>query len=91
MDIKNYPEKYIMESKLWKGFKNHLWDNFIDIMQNDKLLLDFYPYYIVFDMDGRIIENIDLEEVCLKPKTIDLLKALNKESEALCKLEFEDE
>ena len=91
LDIKNYPEKYIMESKLWKGLKKHLWENFIDIMQNDKLLLEFYPYYIVFDIDGRIVENIDLEEVYLKPKTIDLLKALNEETEALRKLEFEDE
>lgn len=90
LSIKNHPEKYTSESKLWKGFKKYLWKNFIDIMQNDKLLLEIYPYYIAFDMEGRVVENIDLEEVYLKPKTIDLLKALSEEVEVFRKLELDD-
>lgn len=91
LEIKNHPAKYNDESKLWKGLKKYLWEDFIDIMQNDAKVLELYPYYIVFGMEGRIVENIELEEVYLKPKTVDLLKALQEESEMLCKLDFEYE
>lgn len=91
LEIKNHPNKYVAESILWKGLKKYLWEDFIDIMQNDTKVLEFYPYYIVFGMEGRIVENIELEEVYLKPKTVDLLKSLQDESEALYKLDFEYE